>query len=135
MILLDTSFIISFFNENDVFHEKAVKSLREYEKQNKRFAVSNYIINEALTVILRKRSLKSAKDLLDFLLNYKRLEIFHVDDKGFFKIIELFKNQKNGLSFTDCSLIWMAKDYGFTVATFDKQLLNILKELKFTKYF
>lgn len=90
-------------------------------------AISDYILNECLTVILRKKNLAKSKKILDFLLNYKNMELFHLDQMGFFATIDEFNNQTDNLSFIDCSILWMARRNGFEVATFDK---NIIKELK-----
>jgi len=122
MLLLDTSLLIAFFNDKDVFHSKAVEKFKEFEKQRRNLAISNYILNEAITVMLRRRNLQMSKQMLKFLLNYDKVEVFHVDEKGFFDIIEVFNNQKDTLSFVDCSIVWMAKKHGFAVATFDKNL-------------
>ena len=112
MIVLDTSVIISFFDNEDVFHSKAVKMLEAFEKEGKRLLITNYVLNEAVTVALRKAGLTKSKELLEFLLEYKNAEIFHVDAKGFMEVVKTFKNQKSNLSFTDCSLLWLAKYYG-----------------------
>lgn len=127
MILLDTSVIISFFNEEDVLHAKAVEKFTEFEKEGRNLAVSSYILNEAATVMLRKGGLERAKRTLDFLMDYERLEIFHVDEQGFFETVAAFRAQDDGLSFVDCSIVWMAKAHGFEIATFDKNLLEQLK--------
>ena len=129
MIVLDTSAIISFFHSKDVFHEKAVQMFKGFESEGKRLMVTNYVINEAVTVMLRRSGLKKSKELLEFLLDYKNMEIFHVDANGFHEIVETFRAQDTSLSFTDCSLLWLAKDYGFKIATFDKNLLSELKKL------
>ena len=128
MILLDTSVIISFFNEEDVLHGKAVEKFAEFEKEGRNLAVSSYILNEAATIMLRKGGLERAKKMLDFLVDYERLEVFHVDGEGFFEVVAAFKAQDDGLSFVDCSIVWMAKAHAFEVATFDKNLLERLEK-------
>lgn len=130
MILLDTSLIISFFNDQDVLHSKAVEKFKEFEKENVRLAMSDYILNEAITVMLRRRGLEKSKEMLDFLLNYKRLEVFHLDERGFFEVIEQFKNQTDMLSFVDCSILWMVKIHGFDFATFDKNLIEQIGKIR-----
>jgi len=127
MILLDSSVILAFFNEEDMFHAKAIQLFKSYEKEQKSLAISDYILNECLTVMLRKRNLKESKRMLDFLLNYRNLELFHLDADGFMSSIDEFKNQEDHLSFIDCSILWMLKKNRFEVATFDK---NLLKEIK-----
>lgn len=126
LILLDSSVILAFFNEEDFFHDASVELFKRYEEDGRDLAVSDYILNECLTVMLRKRNLTESKILLDFLLNYKKLELFYLDEDGFMETIEEFKEQKDNLSFIDCSIMWMVKKNGFEVATFDK---NLIKEL------
>lgn len=127
MIVLDTSVVIAFFNDKDTLHHDAVKKFKEFEKQDRHLLISNYILNEALTVMLRKRGLEKSKQMLDFLLNYKKLEIFHLESQGFFEVINEFKNQTDKLSFVDCSILWMTKTHGFKIATFDKNLTDYLE--------
>ncbi len=127
MILLDSSAILALFNEEDMFHEQSVKMFKEYENSERSLAISDYILNECLTVMLRKKDLSKSKQMLDSLLNYENLELFHLNEDGFMATIEEFKNQDNGLSFIDCSILWIAKKNGFQVATFDKDLLKELK--------
>ncbi|MBD3389511.1 PIN domain-containing protein [Candidatus Micrarchaeota archaeon] len=129
MLVLDTSLIISFFNNSDVFHSQAVEKFKNFEKDKKRLLVTNYVLNEAVTVMLRKANLTKSKELLEFLLEYKNMEIFHIDADGFMEVVKTFKNQKSYLSFTDCSLLWMAKYYGFKIETFDKNLDSELEKL------
>ncbi|MEW6748891.1 MAG: PIN domain-containing protein [Candidatus Micrarchaeota archaeon] len=123
MMLLDSSHLIALLNEEDVFHEEALRKMDGLEKSGRGLAISDYILNEAVTVILRKRGLEKAKETLDFLLDYKQLEIFHMDEKGFAEVVKEFREQKDHLSFVDCSILWMAKRHGFGVLTFDKNLL------------
>ena len=129
MIVLDTSVIISFFDEEDVFHPKAAKLFKEFERDGKRLLITNYVVNEAVSVAIRKAGLAKSKELLEFLLEYKNGEIFHVDAKGFMEVVKTFKTQKSTLSFTDCSLLWLARYYGFKVETFDKKLNSELEKL------
>jgi len=124
MILLDSSHIIALLNEEDLFHDEAIRKMDEIEKSGHSLAISNYIVNEAVTVMLRKRGLEKAKATLDFLLNYKRLEVFHIDENGFSEVVEEFQVQKDSLGFVDCSILWMVKRHGFGVMTFDKNLIE-----------
>lgn len=130
MIVLDTSILISLLNEKDIHHNAAVELFKELEKKDEGLAISNYIINEAVTVMLRRRGLEMAKLLNDFLLNYKKLEVFHIDEKGFSEILDIFNKQSDHLSFTDCTIVWMAKKQGFTVKSFDDNLLIEIENLK-----
>ncbi|MDD2655777.1 MAG: PIN domain-containing protein [Candidatus ainarchaeum sp.] len=133
MIVLDTSLIISFFDEEDVLHQKAVKAFEEFEKGGDQLLLTDYVLNETVSVTLRKGSLDKSKELLEFLLEYKNMEIFHVDANGFREVIKVFREQKDNLSFIDCSLLWLAHAYGFRVETFDKNLLSELEKIKETR--
>lgn len=134
MIALDSSFIISFFHENDIFHNEAVERFRSLEKEGQTMLVTNYVINEAVTVMIRKQNLAKSKEFLEFLLDYKMVEVFHIDRDGFMEVIEIFKKQEGDLSFTDCSLMWLHDLYGFKVETSDKKLLSELEKVKAAKH-
>ena len=106
---------------------------KTYEKESDNLAISDYILNECLTVMLRKRNLDESKRMLDFLLNYKNLELFHLDENGFMSSIDEFKNQTDNLSFIDCSILWMVKKNRFELATFDKNLIKEIEKIEKSK--
>lgn len=131
MILLDTSFLISYFNTKDENHLKAAQIMKQIKKGvYGDIYLTDYIFDEFVTVAFIKlkdltKVVKIGSDLKDLL----NLEI--LDEETFEASWNLFKSQKNtSLSFTDCSNIaFMQKNKIKNIATFDKDFEN-LKDIK-----
>ena len=82
MIFLDTSFIISFYNEEDDNHKKAWKIMEDLIKDKYGdVVISDYIFNECATVLYLK--LKDLKKTTLICETIKQIEIFRVS-KGLF---------------------------------------------------
>jgi len=129
MIILDSSFIISYRIENDENHERAVKIMIDIAEGNYGIPlISDYVFDEIITVIFNKAGFSSAVDLGDVLITAPN--IYYIDKELFENSWEIFKNQKTKLSFTDCSILAiMEKESIKNIATFDKDFLKI-KDIK-----
>ncbi len=124
-MIVDTSIFIAFYDENDPKHPKAVEIMREADISGA--FISDYIINEAAAVALRKFGLPKAKEITTALMNSRKLIVGYTSQEDFKDVIEIFKDQTDHLSFVDCHIIWMAKTMNMEVASFDKNLLAEIK--------
>jgi len=121
MIILDTSFVVSYFNERDKNHLKAVELMKSIA--NLKFGsvyITDYIFDETLTVgFIRMKNLTKAVEIGNYLL--KSLKIIEVEKTDFYKAWEIFRKQKNtDFSFTDCTTISVMKENEIkNLATFD----------------
>lgn len=123
-MIVDTSFLISFYNKADSNHEKAVQLMKE----NEHFLLfPEYVVAETVTVLLYKQNFKSSKRFLDIIENTKTIKILHIDYSDFQKILSVFKTQKNQLSFVDACIVHYATKLRLDILCFDK---NIKKEIK-----
>ena len=120
MIVLDTSFLISFFNEADENHGEAVNQMKHYESKNERFLVNEHVISETSTVLLYKTGMKKASFFLDFIKNTENFHPYFFGPDDFDNITGLFVKQKNQLSFADASVIYLAASTKSRLASFDK---------------
>lgn len=127
-MIIDSSVLVAFYNEKDVHHDKAVEIIAALDKETS--FISDYIINETISVALRKIGLERAKGIAEFLMNKRNLIVGYTSQEDFKEVIEIFKNQSDGLSFVDCSIVHLSKTLGMEVASFDK---NLLDEIKATK--
>jgi len=123
-MIVDTSFLISFYNESDSNHEKAVQMIKEKEHL---LLLPEYVIAETSTVLLYKQDLKTSKEFLKAVEETRTMKILHVGSSDFHNILEIFKNQKNQLSFVDASIVYYATKMRLDALCFDK---NINKEIK-----
>ena len=117
MIVLDTSFIVSYFNTRDQNHLKAVKLMKKIHEP---LCITDYIFGEVVTVsLIRLKSLDRATKIGNVLL--KSLKIVNVEKTSFDNAWNLFCKQKETvLSFTDCTTISVMLENDIEkIATFD----------------
>jgi len=117
MIILDTSFIVSYFNTRDQNHLKAVKLMK---KMHEPLCMTDYIFGEVVTVsLIRLKSLDKASKIGKILL--KSLKIINIEKTIFDSAWSIFCKQRGTvLSFTDCTTISaMLENDIEKIATFD----------------
>ena len=124
VVFLDTGFILAIRNSDDINHIKATKIMKEcLSGKFGRIIVSNFVFDETVTLTLvRTHNKNLVKDIGDYILNSPRINLLHLSETEFLATWELFLRYfENGLSFTDCSLLVMAKlfESNVYIATFD----------------
>ena len=123
MIILDTSFVVSYKIEDDTNHRKAVELMKEIaEGKYGEVIISDYIFDEAVTVILvRSKSLSLAVETGNDLRKYANIDKIGNDilDSAW----EVFSGQKDTkFSFTDCTILSMMERKKIVhIATFDAE--------------
>ena len=125
MIVLDTSFIVSYFNTRDQNHLKAVKLMKKIHEP---LCITDYIFGEVVTVsLIRLKSLDRAYKIGNVLL--KSLKIINVEKTSFDNAWNLFCKQKETvLSFTDYTTISVMLENDIEkIATFDGDFGKISK--------
>jgi len=129
MIILDSSFIISYYNLEDQNHEKALELMTKISRGiYGEVIISDYIFDETVTVLLAKlKDLGRVKIIGDKMMRALK---YHIDEETFKDTWQLFNVQKQTkLSFTDCSIIALMKNRNINnIATFDEEFKKI-KEL------
>ncbi len=129
MILLDTSFIVSFFNSSDSNHDRAVEMAREIDEGKYGTPmISDYIFSEVATVMMRrvKDITKVTKCCNDLMATTKIIKI----DAEAFKLSwqEFGKHNTSSLrfSFVDCSNIVISRLNPIRhMATFDREFEKV----------
>jgi predicted nucleic acid-binding protein len=126
MILLDTSFIVSYLNEADQNHGKALAIAEAIDRGDYgASAITDYIYDEVMTVMLnRTKDLKRTVAEGDKLLG---LSLFKVDALIFGRTRDIFKSQSDAkLSFTDCSTIAVSEIHAIPrLASFDAEFKKV----------
>ncbi|ACP34663.1 PilT protein domain protein [Sulfolobus islandicus L.S.2.15] len=124
MIILDTSFLIAFYNKRDSRHEKALKIFDEIT--NDKLVISDYIFDEIVTFLRAKVpwiAIEVGENILE------NLDMIRVNDEDFRTAWELF-NKFDELSFTDCTTLSLSKRLKIRrVVTFDQALSNAFAEI------
>jgi predicted nucleic acid-binding protein len=125
MIILDTSFLIAFYNKRDSRHEEALKIFDEIT--NDKLVISDYIFDELVTFLRAKVpwiAIEVGENILE------NLDIIRVNDEDFRTAWELF-NKFNKLSFTDCTTLSLSKRLKIRrVVTFDQSLIRAFEKVK-----
>lgn len=127
MIILDTSFIVSYYNTRDENHEKATELMKEIvNRKYGNLYITDYIFDESITVILiRLKSLFETIKIGELIR--KSTEIVEVGRDVFDESWKLFKKQKEtAFSFTDCTTLNVMKKMDINnIATFDEDFKRI----------
>ncbi len=120
-IILDTSFLIALNDAGDFNHKNANSlKIRIRDKEFGQCCISDYIFDELMT-LMRAKSINpnKIKDIGDSLLADETIELLKIDKEIFMQSWEVFK-KSNALSFTDCTIITLAKEFRIkNIASFD----------------
>lgn len=127
MILLDTSFIVAYYNIRDENHSKATEIMKELEEgKYGDLCITDYIFDECITVtFVRLKNLEKTVEIGDTLR--KLTQMFKIENDIFEDSWNLFKSQKETtFSFTDCATVSLMKKENITnIATFDEDFKKI----------
>jgi len=121
-VFIDTGFFKALVDGNDNFHSYAVKLWQKLRDSGQVLITSNFIVDEALTVIRVKCSLEKALKFRDLLAEHshiiKIMRVTATDEAGAWK---WFVKNWSRLSFTDCVSFALMERLGIKrVAAFDE---------------
>ena len=124
-ILIDANVFIALNFPLDSCHQKA-KKLFDKIKNSYQLVTNNYLVSEALTVLLIKtKNIQKTKTLaFRFYHQPDPFLMIQINKKLQLKTLEIFSNQKKPkLSFPDCTLVAQALDQKITtIFTFDRNV-------------
>lgn len=127
MILLDTSFLVAYFNRRDQNHKNARNIINDIvSKKFGSIYLTDYIFNETVTVsLIKTKDLNKTTSIGDYLL--KSLEMIWIDENLFSEGWKIFCNQRGTrLGFTDCTTIAAMRYNDIDIiATFDKDFTKV----------
>jgi len=123
-VIFDSNVWIAFLNEKDAHHEKA----RQLFSEKWVVFVPEYVVLETTSVLQLKAS-KQIADLFAKMIDMTEdLEILTASDDFFLSVLAVFQQQTQKLSFVDCALFELSKNY--TIHTFDEALARTLNATK-----
>lgn len=121
MIIVDSSFLIAYHNTRDVHHAAAARTMVNLVGGEWGAALLlEYVCLEVATVLLARRGLAVAVDVLTKLLQAREVEFVPCSDL-FLNTLQTFRAQADErLSFADAAIVTVARRHapGY-VATFD----------------
>ncbi len=124
MYLLDSNIIISFFRSSEETHGL----VKEFMNTLDAFAVHDYVLLEIATVLQLKEGKKIANKAVGLLTMTKNVLLLRLTDEELEETVHFFAKQSKKLSFADASLIVLAHNRGFKLATMDKNLIKAAKK-------
>ena len=120
-IFLDSSFIISFALESDENFKKADMLIQQENIFEQDCYISNYVINEVITIIGNKSDINLAKETYYILkdnftiLDEQKIENFND------KVMAIYEEYDTNLSVTDASILLLMEYYDIpTLVSFDE---------------
>lgn len=118
MFILDTDFLISYFDNNQSTHNKAVKILENFGR--KLAILSNLVEQELVTALSYKVNYERAKEVLKNIeyFNLQRVFLDLDQTKQVWNIYWEFK--KKNISFVNCSNLFLSKKLTCKITSFDK---------------
>lgn len=122
LVFVDTSAFKALVDENDDFHDAAVKIWENLKEARSELLTSNFILDECYTLIRMKCGLKKCQKLRSLLSDLAgEIRIMRVGLEDELNAWKWFDLDWSGLSFTDCTCFSMMKRLGLsTYFGFDK---------------
>ena len=127
MIVLDTSFLVGFYNERDAHHTQSSLLMRDFlDGRWGKGLLLEYVFLEVMNVLLVRTGLASAASTANLLLESEELEFVPCSDL-FADTVKAFTGQRNTkLSFTDIAIATTAlKRADGLVLTFDEEFRKL----------
>jgi len=124
VIVLDSSFLIAFYNKQDAHHPAATEVMNRLEAGEwGRALLPEYVFLEVTTVLAARRDVATAAHVGSTLLAAGDLEFIPCSDV-FVDAFELFSRQRStSLSFVDAAIVAISRRRDAPhVATFDVEL-------------
>lgn len=127
MIVLDSSFLIAFHNQNDAHHPAAAQAMAHFLAGRwGRGLLAEYVFLEVTTVLALRLDKSEAVRVGELLLQSQELELVLCSDL-FLEGLEVFRRQEGGgLGFVDATLVALARRRETShILTFDRGFESI----------
>jgi predicted nucleic acid-binding protein len=121
-VFIDTSVLVSIFEEDDGRHEEAIRLFEKAMAQKLRVVISDYIFDECITTVNSRSDHNTAVKAGEFILSSNVIELIWLDQEMKLKAWEYFiAHADKGYSFTDCTSFILMKEMKLTqYLAFDK---------------
>ena len=127
MIVLDSSFLIGFYNDRDGHHPKASSLMRDFlDGRWGKGLLLEYVFLEVMNVLLIRTELAKAASVAGILLESEELEFVPCSDFFADTVKSFISQRKTKLSFTDSAIATVAlKRSDGLVLTFDEEFRKL----------
>ncbi|SRR6266581_693997 len=136
-VLLDTDFLVSYWNVEEPRHEEATARFSDLLGGGEgALIVSDFVVDEAATLSLRRaRRAGATEAFVRFLLGLppfpRALSLAYVGPEVFARATQRFlRSTRRRLSFTDCTSIELMEEHGVgAIATFDAGFRGLVRTI------
>jgi hypothetical protein len=102
-VFMDTAGFLALWDAGDEHHGRALRLQSEVARNGRRFLTSDYVIDETVTLLLRRHSHAAAADFLQTLASSESLQLQWVTPDRFHAAAAFFaRHDDKEWSFTDC---------------------------------
>jgi len=117
-VFVDTSGWASFFTDNDPYHTKALRLMKQWQQRNRHIVTTNYVLTELIALFTRDRVPRTiALGYIETIQSSDWVEIVHIDDSLDKKAWELLADRSDKQwSLVDAASFVVMKDRGITEA-------------------
>ncbi|MBI5213067.1 MAG: type II toxin-antitoxin system VapC family toxin [Nitrospirae bacterium] len=128
-IIFDTSFIVGFIDEKDIWHKQASLINDKISANQFNEIVFDCVISEAISVIIRRqierKEERRIEDLINKLLTHIHREnitwVYPEIERLYDGIIKIVKTTKGALNFNDALIVSVANEFEVPyIVSFDK---------------
>ena len=124
-VIADSSVLVAAFHVKDSLHENGVSAVANAQKP---ILVPEYVAIETAGVLALRAHDKIAKEFIRVLLEAGDMQLLRPPNDHFYNAAAYFSSTKLRLSFVDCSLVVLSRD--FDTITFDKVLAKTIRQEK-----
>jgi predicted nucleic acid-binding protein len=127
VIVLDSSFLIAFYNDRDAHHPKASSLMHDFlDGRWGKGLLLEYVYLEVVTVLLVRADLATATSVAGILTESEELEFVPCSDLFADTVKAFMAQRKTKLSFTDSAIATVAgKRSDGLVLTFDEEFRKV----------
>ena len=102
-VFMDTAGFLALWDAADEHHGRAIRLQAELTRKGRRFLITDYIIDETVTLLLVRHSHSAAADFLETVTSSESLQIHWVTSDRFHSAAAFFaRHDDKEWSFTDC---------------------------------
>jgi len=129
-MVLDSSFLISFFLDGD---ENFGKASAIFEKNlDEEMVIIDAVLFETLTVLNYKRGMTTVRTTYDQIVSTANFTIVYLTEDERKEILAEFLEQKKKMSFEDIAVVHACKKALSPVLSFDREIQKLLEEKRET---
>ena len=126
--ILDSSYLIAFFLEEDFHHVKAIDRAETDSQSAESWIIPDPILFESLSVIRYDQGAPAARKALERLMSNQNIQIYQFNSRERTAIFELFFSSSYSISAADATVAYLCKQMRAPALTYDENLLKVIAQ-------